>query len=647
MDDVGTGIRIQTSGSIPSLVVEQNTINNSNAIGISLVNADAKKHSVSSNIITVVGPYGKGIEFMNLVETPVNGNIEWNDIDLYGKNYGIDMNLSEGGIIRENNINLHSDQDFSGVHLTGVTSGSFNCNRITGVSSTYDPGSDQSIAFDINNSTGVEYRCNYLDETSIGFRYTGLNVQSSSSLLQTDVTGNSINSHGYGFMMQSDALFGSFTSQNVMAHKGNTWDGDYGNDKAIHFGLMDQVSLSRFKVHTNNLPYYPHSVDQNNPEAPAPPLPNAPGVTWFEVINDGNPYACSQQDCPQEQITENDPDSIGVLGLAIARDSLDFTSEFDEALTWALKRCLYRILDDYPTLQYQDSSLLQFYTDVANSSIGAFTAVDHLKKAILSVDTSVSAQIILWNQEIENRLDSIRAAEEEFPAEPDSSDIELLAALQGAYLIEIDSFANLQQKLRCTEWSSKIELVDSASVLNAGIQPVTQMEINEQVVNQVYFDKTFFGQFNLAAGEIDQLDTIAYQCPTLGGRAVFSARGILAASGQFGYYDDDSLCQAATSRYFYPPAYSKNTESNAVTVFPNPATDLITIQLKGLKKGGMAEIDISGILGYNMIRRFAVNRYNDPELIEVPLAGIPPGIYLVRVYVEDKIFGSKKFIVCK
>ncbi|MBK8966673.1 MAG: T9SS type A sorting domain-containing protein [Lewinellaceae bacterium] len=646
MREMKTGVKIRGATGT-HLNVSDNTIY-CDDFGVDLLNTGVYQHiTINQNKIVVDTAIGSpnvnkgiGINIRYTDEALFRGEVNLNSISLHGRNFGIAAGIIESGRFWNNVINLHTSVAVAGIGLNGSKNADVYCNTIGGVSGAYDAG--KNVGINVIKSLGCAYQCNTINSTSVGIRFSGVcSASTVSPYPETRMRGNSFVDHGYGFMMQSDALFGSFGNQSPHAHAGNTWSGDYEVDRAIHYGTQDQIYYSKFRVHIDDLPYYPLSDDSNNPNAPMPPTPNAPSFIWFEVMDDSNPFGCPAE-C--EQPTAGSvPDSIGAFGLAIAQDSLSLTTEFDEAMKETLRRYLFRFLDDNPSLISQDAALEEFYSTEEASNTGVFTTIDRLKEAALTIDSSSEVQLLLWESAIAGRLDSIRVAGEAFPSEPDSSDIAEFGALQVVYIAEIDSFIRLQQQLFCSLLPDKISRLDSAWVLNDGIEAITQMQLNEQIVNQLYLEKAVWGNFNWTISEKNNLDTIANQCPTLGGDAVFRARTMLDAAGYWEFYNDDSLCQISSSRPVVQMASPQN-QTGRISIFPNPATDRIVIQSTE-PWAEQAIILITDMVGNQLIQRQGREVLDSSGQGIISLSGLPPGLYFVHVLVQGKNSPVSKKIV--
>jgi len=646
MNEVKTGIRIRNS---PTAWVNNNTIK-CDDFGIDVFNNNGFQYlNVEDNTVTVdhpsfdgFNPYrGTGIKIdAPALNTIDNGNIFSNTVYLYERNQGIVVNLAEFGAVRENNVFLQSDKASSGIRLAGSQNVDLSCNDVSGASGTYVPGTN--IGINVLSSRGCAYQCNNMLYTSVGLQFNGVCTASpaSPSSMLTDVRGNTFSWHGYGLLMQPDALFGSFVNQGLQVHKGNTWLGGYLEDKAVHFGAPIQISRSKFQVHSNSLPYYPYSDNSNNPIKPHPPLPNSSGTTWFDIDSGGSPYECAEE-CYSELTNESESESINSFGLGLVKDSLVFTEEFDAAIKEALARQLYRILDDNPDLLNQDSALLNFYTNASNTAIATLTAIDRLREAISDVDSTSNVQITEWSEAIRIRLDSITVAEEELPTDPDSSTLVGFEQEREDYLLEIDSFVHLTEQLLCSLKAARLVLVDSALFLNSGIQPATDMEFNEVFTNRMYFSKAYFGDFDFSSTEQDTLLFIAEQCPTLGGNSVFNARGMLAAFGNELDINDDSLCfQTAARPVQQAVGATTIPEAGQLLVYPNPANDRLWVRLPD-PSANKAEVRVFNAFA---IPVFQQNMPVSDGLIEVPLAGLPPGLHVLRVFVEGMPVGVGKFL---
>ena len=74
--------------------------------------------------------------------------------------------------------------------------------------------------------------------------------------------------------------------------------------------------------------------------------------------------------------------------------------------------------------------------------------------------------------------------------------------------------------------------------------------------------------------------------------------------------------------------------SNLIKVFPNPAQDIINIELRNLEESMTVElIDVSGNL---LFKKVFTNQ------VQIKISDIPPGVYFTRIIKEGKILHSTK-----
>lgn len=168
------------------------------------------------------------------------------------------------------------------------------------------------------------------------------------------------------------------------------------------------------------------------------------------------------------------------------------------------------------------------------------------------------------------------------------------------------------------------------------------MEDNEYKTNRVYLTKLFYGNYALSGTEKGWLESIAGQCPTLGGNAVFKARNMLRVIDGPSDYDDGSLCAPPSPKPLSQPAVSM-LEPGKISVFPNPAGDWITVQAAGLWTDKMS-LRIVDALGNYPVQKTTADSSAGNWQINVPVSALPAGVFVIQLYHEERIIGSKKFV---
>lgn len=81
-------------------------------------------------------------------------------------------------------------------------------------------------------------------------------------------------------------------------------------------------------------------------------------------------------------------------------------------------------------------------------------------------------------------------------------------------------------------------------------------------------------------------------------------------------------------------------KSMEINVFPNPASDIISVSLKLEGRVTMKVLDASGKLVFLQNETFPTGG----GIVSIPLSGLTPGIYLLRIQDEQENGLSKKFI---
>ena len=76
---------------------------------------------------------------------------------------------------------------------------------------------------------------------------------------------------------------------------------------------------------------------------------------------------------------------------------------------------------------------------------------------------------------------------------------------------------------------------------------------------------------------------------------------------------------------------------NQLTVYPNPATDHITVSFPGLQNGNL--------FIYNIVGEQIMSRELATESSRISVANLSKGIYMVRVTDDNGIVGTKKLII--
>jgi hypothetical protein len=146
---------------------------------------------------------------------------------------------------------------------------------------------------------------------------------------------------------------------------------------------------------------------------------------------------------------------------------------------------------------------------------------------------------------------------------------------------------------------------------------------------------------SVALNESDslELNEIAQMCYINGGPAVLIARTILNL-----IVDEDSLnCGSLAERRLV--TLTKSTNGLTWVLSPNPAKNLTTLNLQGIKKGMEITYRITDIVGkeFNLPKQSLFSE----NIIKIifDISSLVEGMYLISIFNNDQIIGCEKLII--
>ena len=297
------------------------------------------------------------------------------------------------------------------------------------------------------------------------------------------------------------------------------------------------------------------------------------------------------------------------------------------------KHSLFEKLIRYPALLNEDPSLPVFYNNYNNTVISGQTNLMLSMEELNQYDSTYSSMLLFTDSIISIVNDSLSALQS-LPSSP-----QIIAAISSLVLQHQNlqsAFDNLTQQLNATRQNQLQNLV----LKNSAILPVELPEINEQVVNEIYFHTIALGITNFTPEQINQLSYIANQCPFSGGPAVFRARVMFEYIDPLIEYDDETTCLA---QGIYRIAQQNVLTQSAISfqIKPNPATDNVTITYSAIGETS-CKLRIEDMAGRQI------------KYIELPanfnsytfsINDINNGIYLINLVANDALIGKNKLIV--
>lgn len=532
--------------------------------------------------------------------------ISHNKIDVTYTGSGIGLWASSQVTTHDNQVSLLIPQKAQfGIDIQNTPQSLFGFNTVTGGGI----GGPDNIALRIASSPGNLYCCNTLSNTRVGAYITG------GSLATQNFRGTHFSNHHTSLLLQNqNALLGSQT------HKQNCWGASAG--PAV-YGEGVPVPL-------NTALQSPFVVDPtiNSCFMPAAHTPTG----WFDIDNDIE-YAgdiCNIAPCDADWFT---PESDDVKRLAIGDTTIA------PAVLWELQRYLYTRLQGE---ELQSPVIRDFVQQAESSSIGAFYRIGTELTALMQGDEWLNERLRANLQTTQERQEQIGREDAELSLLQPSGNwhIPENRALQ---LEELSRLASENAEIAKEQQAQRRERAEVLAEKNKIVVPETDFEANEQSINDLYLQYIVGDFAPLQPERMEQLQSIARQCPFIGGNAVYRARAFWAVlTGEVPSYNDEAACAD-------PPALRMPEQSAGApaalrdfTVFPNPAQNHINITLNTAEDmpGTLWVHDVFG----RPLFQYALEAGSNAYMLNI--TDIPDGLYFFRVRFQgwDAI---KKIIVAR
>lgn len=468
-------------------------------------------------------------------------------------------------------------------------------------------GGPANIALRITSSPGNVYCCNTLDNTRLGARISG------GSLATDNFRGTAFSNHNTSLLLPNvNAVLGTQT------HMQNRWLQDAG--PAVYDVLSDFAENYPFIVDVSSANGDPtYEPEEFSPE------------TWFQFeTNPEDEDECDVEIC---MVNEFAPESDDVKRIAMGDTTVA------PAVMWELQRYIYERLQGETV---QNASILHFLAQSDTNAIGAFYSISKGIEALFAADTTAVALLKANLANAEEKLDSIVLIDLALP-EADSAEAASLWASRGQLVSDLSVLAEdnalLAQDL-ADAYSSEAEKLRSQ---NDSIVVATDYEYNEKAVNEIYLSRLAALSFMPDSAEVALLESIAGQCPFIGGNAVYRARAFLMLlTGDAAVYDDSLAClpvQALTA----PPdiAISQAIHpTRELKIYPNPTQGEVDM-LWNEAVGQSGRISIFDLFG-RQIQQIHVPVGSMGQ--NLSLRHLPEGMYVIRTWLDNQEFVNKLVI---
>lgn len=173
-----------------------------------------------------------------------------------------------------------------------------------------------------------------------------------------------------------------------------------------------------------------------------------------------------------------------------------------------------------------------------------------------------------------------------------------------------------------------------------GTVPASEMyEINEKIINQLDLLYLATGSMALSAQEQEQVAQIAYQCPLIGGKAVYKARAIHLLYNREADFDDFSLCNLSSGKTDGLVTQAPTTLRFGIA--PNPAGNLTYLQYR-LLEAETARVEIYNNFGTLL---YTGTLAAEEQLHPLRTGTLSNGVYLLRVTQQGEQLYETKVVV--
>jgi PKD repeat protein len=484
---------------------------------------------------------------------------------------GIAVNLTNNLSVTNNEVFMHNPQSSSSFDLYGIALSEceklkVSCNEVEafGLTGWFNRG----IRFYSTDNALVS--CNSTDKTGYGIEFYGTNAN-------IDFIGNYFNEHFFGLYVPESSVITPIGG-GIIKHsfKGNEWwyNPYNGTDPnlagALHEGDYFNVTASAFEVYPNYTFSNPTVLD---PEPWLTPQVNTSVFEWFAVP----PSPPSEQegctlDCSPGLFTSTTPE-VSLLDEYIAQEKPLWDSTFTGA-KWNAQQYLFAKLKADSSLITPATALDTFFDAALTGNFEDFLEINEDIETIRRASQATVNQYQTQQEEVLELLDTLLKVEMQWFV-ADSSQKAALAAIRSSFLDSLEGHTATQASYLKNQLESMQTGAGSTSSQNGGLSAASNAELKEQKINDIYLNTLALGVDTFSATQISSLEQIAFDCPLVGGKAVYRARAMYRLLVDTTFYEGASCIQASSSGK--ETKEEKEWSLSAFDLYPNPAQDQITI----------------------------------------------------------------------
>ncbi len=305
---------------------------------------------------------------------------------------------------------------------------------------------------------------------------------------------------------------------------------------------------------------------------------------------------------------------------------------------WDFERNLLTQMIRFPTTFAGNNEAEQFYNGKVNSAVWKFAKADrmlHEASVISSTDQQSLTQLFASNTTLADSLGKIEQWEgtDTTTANPSwqNSKANLLAQTSANQA----QIASLNASIR----AARLANLEDVRVYVENLPQSNGLETNFRTLLLLMVKQ--HSEETWTTADSTALRAIAYSCPATGGEAVTTAREMLPSpeAYSFGREGTDPLCgeglQEGVDDRSKPLVYS-----SSVSVWPNPADDLLTVDFGQSFTGTLEVLNASGIVVHS-------TQVKDLKQASLSTTGLSNGAYFLRTAAPGQAVQTQKFTIIR
>jgi hypothetical protein len=354
---------------------------------------------------------------------------------------------------------------------------------------------------------------------------------------------------------------------------------------------------------------------------------------WFNFLPAGNSFDCLQSQTCNSALAGGDEGEM--FRQLVINDSAVSTVFIEESKEIA-KQLVYEDLVNDSV--FDNNDYLQFVAANENSTIGKLYSINEQLASIFTSDSTTLSNIDSLQDQLSVWTDSLHSIDLALSIQQDS----ILDSLKSIIVEQIE----FQRNEVCVLLNQHLANVNNGQSLalqeNNTISPTIAPQLNEQYINDVYVRFKSQGR-NILVQEYNGLLSVAQQCPSSGGEAVFRARELVRQVNDSVEYDDASVC-AQMGIYRKKQVTTDQNHAINFLLIPNPAKEQVQLVSSGFLPYNELKITIHDLAG-----RILIEKLVRTKLISVVLntTTLTNGIYVVEVTTDQQEKSSTKLVINK